>query len=170
MNQRQLSRSECKARVHRFDLCTVASLSSGFSGFDFAWSGVGLINRTTHYVVHQSSGLLIPFVTIWLLVAVALERPRTFRNWGLDARRHSAVSLQLGGCSVWRKRPGSGPNKAPGAAQRLPEWSGDLFISSISGRHGAGSAELLCGWRIGSQAYIRKLSHRSDVLAEVALI
>lgn len=63
--------------------CMVASLVSGYSAFDFAWSGVGLVNRPTYYVIHQTSGLLIPLVAIWLLVALALERPGNCRKRGL---------------------------------------------------------------------------------------
>ena len=55
-------------------VCTTASLYSGYRAFDVGWSGIGLVDRPTLFIIHQTSGICIPFLVAGLAVASLVDR------------------------------------------------------------------------------------------------
>lgn len=55
-------------------VCVAASLYSGYRAFDVGWSGTGLVGRPTLFIIHQASGICIPFLVVGLAVASLVDR------------------------------------------------------------------------------------------------
>ena len=55
-------------------VCTTASLYSGYRAFDVGWSGIGLVDRPILFIIHQTSGICIPFLVVGLAVASLVDR------------------------------------------------------------------------------------------------
>jgi len=76
-------------------LLIIACLISGYKAFDGGWSGIGIVNRPTYFIVHQTSGIILTILLPMLWLVGMIDMLRKLRALPIISQkiRHIAIFI-----------------------------------------------------------------------------